>query len=159
LWPKVKELDVTNNEIGIIYSNFFGTQSVDPNSPLVNTPLELDTTMWIASCTKLMTAIAVLQCVEKGLLHLDDDISTVLTEWKAPNIILAFDDAKTEPILEKAKGKITLRMLLTHQSGLGYPLVHPILEQYTKYKMEKTEMVTSRLVCNLSLVQSIELSH
>lgn len=112
--------------------------------------------MWIASCTKLMTAIAALQCVEKGLLHLDDDISNVMPEWEAPSILLGFDDAKGEPILEKAREKITLRRLLSHQSGMGYAFTNPLLEQYSNYKMERGEMDPSRFVCNLSPVQTRE---
>ncbi|TAQ87680.1 hypothetical protein B7494_g3972 [Chlorociboria aeruginascens] len=122
------------NRDGIVYSNSFGAQSVDPGSPLFETPLSLDTTMWIASCTKLLTAIAVLQCVEKGLLDLDDDISTVLSEWKEPQILIGFHATTGEPILEKAKERITLRMLLTHQSGMGYSFTHPDLEKFVEYR-------------------------
>jgi CubicO group peptidase (beta-lactamase class C family) len=35
-------------------------------------PMTLDTIFYIASCTKLVTAIAALQLVEQGKLHLDD---------------------------------------------------------------------------------------
>jgi CubicO group peptidase (beta-lactamase class C family) len=62
----------------------------------------------IASCTKLITTIAVLQCVEKGLLALDGDISEVLHEWKNPKILVRFEESG-EPILEDSKGVITLR--------------------------------------------------
>lgn len=68
----------------------------------------MDTTLWIASCTKLMTTIAVMQCVERGLITLDEDISRVLPEWKDPEILVGFNDAG-EPILKKAKNKLTLR--------------------------------------------------
>lgn len=37
--------------------------------------LEKDDFFWIASCTKLVTAIACLQLVEQGKLKLDDDAS------------------------------------------------------------------------------------
>jgi CubicO group peptidase (beta-lactamase class C family) len=108
--------------------------------------------MWIASCTKLMTAVAVLQCVEKGLLHLDDDISTILSEWKDPRILVGFfDDATGAPILEKATKTITLRMLLTHQSGMGYTFTDPKLEQFTEYKKRMGEMKSGHLVCDLSM--------
>ncbi|RFU25797.1 hypothetical protein B7463_g10540, partial [Scytalidium lignicola] len=145
---------VAANRDGIVYSNSFGTQSVDPGSPLVDTPLSLDTTMWIASCTKLVTAIAVMQCVEKGLLNLDDDISTVLNEWKEPQILVGFDDATGEPILEKAKERITLKMLLTHQSGMSYGFTNSALEKYIEWK-KKMGMGDSRRVrdmCFLPLI-------
>lgn len=37
--------------------------------------LEKDDYFWIASCTKLVTAVAVLQLVEQGKVGLDDDAS------------------------------------------------------------------------------------
>jgi CubicO group peptidase (beta-lactamase class C family) len=36
--------------------------------------MTLDTVLWMASCTKLITAIATLQLVEQGKLHLDDTV-------------------------------------------------------------------------------------
>jgi CubicO group peptidase (beta-lactamase class C family) len=101
--------------------------------------------MWIASCTKLMTAISAVQCVEKGLLDLDDDISTVLSEWKDPKILVGFEDASGEPIMQTAKGKITLRMLLTHQSGMGYGFIQPLLEKFVDYR-KNAEEARSKLV-------------
>jgi CubicO group peptidase (beta-lactamase class C family) len=130
-----------------VYSKCFGTQSVDPDSPLLDTPLSLDTTMWIASCTKLMTAISVLQCVERGQLDLDEDISTILSEWKSPDILLGFDDGTGEPILEKAKGKITLRMLLTHQSGMGYTFQNDKLKRFADYRKKVEGKDSQALVC------------
>lgn len=107
--------------------------SMDPASELSTTPLTPDTTMWIASCTKLMTAIASMQCVERGLLNLDDDVSSILPEWENPQILVGFEDDSGKPILKDAKNKLTLRMLLTHQSGLGYGFMHPDLTRYCKY--------------------------
>jgi CubicO group peptidase (beta-lactamase class C family) len=145
-------LDKADTYVGIIYSKTWGTQSIDPNSPLVNVPLELDTSMWIASCTKLMTAIAVLQCVEKGLLDLDEDISNVLPEWKDPDILRGFDEATGEPILEKVKGTITLRKMLSHHSGMGYPLSDPQIQRFIAYRKAKGQFVESGyLVCTAAL--------
>jgi len=124
------------NKDGLIYSKAFGTQSVDPDSPLFKKPLAADTTMWIASCTKLMTAISVMQCVEKGLVTLDEDVSTILTEWKEPEILKGFEE-DGKPILEKAKNKMTLRMLMNHSSGMGYEFLDPNLQQWVKYKGNK----------------------
>lgn len=92
-----------------------------------------------------MTAVAVLQCVEKGLLHLDNDISSVLREWTEPQIILGFDEATGEPTLRAAERQITLRMLLTHQSGMGYQFLHPLLDKYIPHhKPESAHIVSLR---------------
>jgi len=83
----------------------YGYLSTKPDSP----PVDLDSVMWIASCTKLVTSVAALQMVEKGLLDLDEDISRVLTEWKSPEILEGFEEGTGKPILRPAKNKITLR--------------------------------------------------
>lgn len=62
----------------------------------------------IASCTKLITTIAVLQCVEKGLLALDNDISKVLNEFQNPKVLVRFDK-HGDPVVEDSKGVVTLR--------------------------------------------------
>lgn len=71
--------------------------------------MTLDTVLAIASCTKLMTAIAVLQCVERGLLDLDADVSPILPEAGKYGVIIGFDDAQNEPLLVPKANPITLR--------------------------------------------------
>ena len=71
--------------------------------------MNLDATFIMASCTKLLTSIAALQCVEKGQIGLDDDVSPFLTELKDPQIITGFDEMTDKPIFRKAENKITLR--------------------------------------------------
>ena len=43
-----------------------------------------DTVMWAASCTRLMTTVAAMQCVEKGLFTLDEDILASYRNERAP---------------------------------------------------------------------------
>ncbi len=118
----------------MFYEKTFGTQSVDPGSPLVDKPFTMDTTMWIASCTKLMTAISVMQCVEKGLLDLDADVSTILPEWKNAPLLKGFEEGTGKPIIEMAKNKITLKRLLTHSTGLSYIPFDPRLQQWAEHE-------------------------
>lgn len=56
-----------------------------------------------------MTSIAALQCVERGQIGLDDDVSRVLTELRDIQIITGFKEGTEEPILKTAENKITLR--------------------------------------------------
>lgn len=95
--------------------------------------MSIDTTFWIASCTKLATSIAALQAVEKGLLDLDADISNILPEWKEPEILTGFSSAG-QPQLKKATKMITLRQLLTHSSGMGYDFLSPELAKWRQFK-------------------------
>jgi len=98
--------------------------------------MSLDTTFWIASCTKLLTTVAALQCVEKGLLSLDTDVSDILHEWKTSEILTGFDESG-EPQLSKATNTITLRQLLTHSSGMGYDFLSPELAKWRRWRGEK----------------------
>lgn len=72
------------------------------------TALNEDTVLWIASVTKLMTSVAALQCVERNLISLDEDISRVLPELLEPEILIGFDDLGN-PILHRANNRVTLR--------------------------------------------------
>ena len=72
-------------------------------------PMEPDTVLAMASCTKLMTAISVLQCVERGLFDLDEDVARVLPELKDVEIISDPEGVDASPTLRPKKSSITLR--------------------------------------------------
>jgi CubicO group peptidase (beta-lactamase class C family) len=78
--------------------------------------MTLDNVFWIASCTKMIAGIAVMQLVEQGKLHLDDgdEIEKLIPELKDIKVL-----QKDGTLVEKNK-KITLRMLLTH-TGTSFP--------------------------------------
>ncbi|KFX90972.1 hypothetical protein V490_06166 [Pseudogymnoascus sp. VKM F-3557] len=106
------------------YEKTFGYQSPGEK-------MDLNATFIMASCTKLMTTIAAMQCVERGLIKLDDDVSTILTELKDIKILTGFKDKKV-PLFVPAKNKITLRHLLTHTSGLAYYGMNPLLTRLAR---------------------------
>ncbi|KAJ5397079.1 hypothetical protein N7509_005192 [Penicillium cosmopolitanum] len=95
-----------------------------------------DDVHWIASATKFITSIAVMQCVEKGLLDLDADISAILPEWKDPKILTGFNE-KNEPQFRPAKRPLTLRLLLTHSSGMAYTFMNPLSIRYQELEGER----------------------
>jgi CubicO group peptidase (beta-lactamase class C family) len=99
-----------------------------------------------------MTAISALQCVERGLLNLDEDVSSILPEWKTPQILVGFEEDSGKPILKEAENKLTLRMLLTHQTGLGYGFSAPELGRYCKYANIPT--VGHKRIVRISRVQN-----
>jgi CubicO group peptidase (beta-lactamase class C family) len=87
--------------------------------------MRLDTIFAIASMTKLLTAIAVLQLVERGKLTLETDIAIYLPEL-AEQPVLAEGSSAPSP---RAK-PITVRHLLTHTSGFGYANLAPRLDEW-----------------------------
>ncbi|KAF2707950.1 beta-lactamase/transpeptidase-like protein [Pleomassaria siparia CBS 279.74] len=107
------------------YLNAFGTMDLDPASSPVS-PTE--TVMWLASCSKIVTTIAVMQCVERGLfeLHSIADFERLLPEWSNRQILTALVDGKEQ--LQPAKEKMTLARLINHTSGMGYDFISPLLE-------------------------------
>lgn len=86
------------NREKIIYRRAFGYRSLEPEK----LPMTVDTVFDIASLTKVVaTTTAVLQLVEKGKLKLDAPVARYWPAFKENN-----------------KGRITVRQLLTHYSGL-----------------------------------------
>jgi CubicO group peptidase (beta-lactamase class C family) len=71
-------------------------------------PMTLATAGWMASMTKLMTSIAVLQIIEKGLVGLDDNLAEVIPDLRA-EVLVGFDEPTAAPVTRKSHNKITLR--------------------------------------------------
>lgn len=82
-------------------------------------PMTMDTLFWIASCTKMITAIALMQLVEQGKADLDDAdlLEHVLPELKEVKI-LRHDGRDGQRVLQETakRTRITLKMLATHTS-------------------------------------------
>jgi CubicO group peptidase (beta-lactamase class C family) len=118
------------------YSKTFGTASMKPET---TKPIELNTVMWVASCTKVMTSICALQLVERGLVTLDDPVYTHIPELEALKIIKSFDADTGAPVEEKHTVPMTLRHLLTHSSGLTYDAIHPKTLAWLAYHKRKPD--------------------
>ena len=73
---------------------------------------------WLYSATKLITCTAVMQLVEKGCIGLDDPVSEYLPEYRDMKV-------KSDLGIRKAENAITIKHLLTMQSGLNYDLEAP----------------------------------
>lgn len=86
------------------YARTFGVRSLHTQEPL-----DMSNIMCIASCTKLMTSIAAMQCVERGLVALETDVAEILPELAAQGILTGFDKASGEPIVQKRQKTMTLR--------------------------------------------------
>ena len=62
----------------------------------------------LASQTKLLTAVAALQVVERGLIALDDSVEELVPELAVQQVLTGFDEAD-KPVLEARNGPITFR--------------------------------------------------
>lgn len=90
-----------------------------------------DSVFWIASCTKLVTSIAVLQLVDEGKVGVEDLVSDHLPHFADLPVLDGFDaDGKTK--LRPGKEPVRIRHLLTHTSGLSYPFTDANLGRYAQ---------------------------
>lgn len=76
--------------------------------------------VFLASMSKLVTSVAALILVERGRLDLEAPAGRWVEELAAPMVLEGFDAAGA-PQLRPARVPITLRHLLTHTAGFGYP--------------------------------------
>lgn len=99
-----------------LFTHASGTRGIDTKEPMT-----MDTVFWIASCTKMIGAVAAMQLVEQGKLALDDcdQIEQICPELKNIKILKKVDANGKAEFAEK-KNRITLRMLLTHTGRIVF---------------------------------------
>lgn len=79
-------------------------------------PMQRDTLFWIASTSKAFEATALMMLVDDGKVRLDDPVTKYLPDFK-PRIKVTTDGKE---MLRDPQRAITVRMLLSHTSGLSY---------------------------------------
>ncbi|MBK3516865.1 serine hydrolase domain-containing protein [Carboxylicivirga marina] len=98
----------------IIYHKAFGYNTIHDNERQ-----KVNDIFRLASMTKALTAVAVLQLQEQGKLHVDDFVHQYLPEFKEPQLLIeVLPDSNF--VAQAAKSEITIHQLLTHTSGIGY---------------------------------------
>ena len=103
--PSSEDSDITTASFH--YSKELSVSSLEDTA--ASNPLELESTFWLASCTKFMTAIAALQCVERRQFTLDDDVTRLLPKLKDIEGLKGLEEWSEKPILVQSTKKITLR--------------------------------------------------
>ncbi|KAK4197928.1 beta-lactamase/transpeptidase-like protein [Triangularia verruculosa] len=98
------------------YSHALGALSLSNPSSLG--PLKPDSILTMASTTKLLTAIAVLQQVQAEKITLETDVSELLPELASLPVLSS--SGNNPPVLSKRTEPILLKHLLTHSSGASY---------------------------------------
>lgn len=132
----------------VIYSKIAGHDSVEADAK----PLQEDAVFKYASATKLITSIALLQCVDKGRIGLDEPLDGIAPELGQQ--IIKGTSSTGDLIIEPTRNKITARHLLSHTSGLAYFFMHPWLMAWKKTP-EGLEYANSTKIdekCNTPLV-------
>ena len=131
-----------------IFNGVSGLSSVPSETAPNGIPFKPETLVWIASCTKISISLIALHIIERGLtksgfsmgdLDNHDALIEVLPEFRhgsgslVTKIIEGFEDGhdkdgKKIMKLRDARGRVTLRMLLTHTAGMSY-CYHPDLAE------------------------------
>ncbi len=91
-------------------------------------PMQTDAIFRIASMTKPVTSVGIMMLHEQGKVRLDDPVSKYIPEFRNPKVLLSVNPLE----IRAAKRGITIRDLLTHTSGLGYPVSERIGPIYEK---------------------------
>jgi len=115
---------VTDRE-RVLYQGAFGVADVATGRPLTQ-----DALFRIASMTKPITSVALMQLVEQGRIGLDDPASKYLPELAELKVVESFDPATGVYKVRPASRPATVRHFLTHTSGLAYPFTSAIWRDF-----------------------------
>lgn len=85
-------------------------------------PMRGDETYCLYSCSKVFTTCAAMQLVERGLLDLDDPVSAYLPAYASLTV-------REGDAVRAARRAMTIRHLMSMQSGLDYELESPAIRE------------------------------
>ncbi len=116
----------------VLYQSAFGVADVANGRPLTS-----DALFRIASMTKPVTSVALMQLIEQGRLGLDDPAEKYLPELAGLKVFESFDAASGAYVLRPASRPPTVKHFLTHTSGLAYPFTSAIWRDFKPAAGEK----------------------
>jgi CubicO group peptidase (beta-lactamase class C family) len=97
----------------VAYLRSFGQRDIESESPMTD-----DAIFRIASQTKAIISTGVMVLQEEGRLLISDPVGRYLPEFARTQVAVARDGGGYEVV--DARGRITIRQLLTHTSGVSY---------------------------------------
>jgi len=114
----------------VLYDKAFGYANLE-----LKTPMSTQSIFRIASQTKAVVSVAFLQLVEKGAVGLDDPIEKYFPAFSTQKVISGRGDSLQ--LVDRVRS-VTIRDLLTHQSGISSPDEYPTYAYlYKKYNLDK----------------------
>jgi CubicO group peptidase (beta-lactamase class C family) len=111
---------------GVIYQRVVGKRSTSTDNDMT-----MDTIVRIASMTKAITSVAVMQLVERGKFELDTPAANFLSFIGDAQVLNGFD-ADDNPILRAPSTPVTIRHLLSHTSGYVYEIWNEKAAKYVE---------------------------
>src|SRR5215471_15818244 len=95
-----------------------------------NISMTADAIFRIASMTKPITSVAVMQLVESGRVKLDEPVATYLPELSQVQVLEEFDAGTGKAKLRSPRTPPTVRQLLSHTSGFVYDFFDSKMHSY-----------------------------
>lgn len=102
----------------IVFYKAYGYNDAD-----TKTPLDKNGIFRIASQTKAITTVAAMILWEEGKFSLEDPVAKFIPSFANEQVLNSFNATDTTYTTIPAKRPVTIRDLLTHVSGLGYPAI------------------------------------
>ena len=99
----------------VVHHKAYGWKNIEENTPLSKYEI-----FRIASQTKAITSVALMTLFEEGKFLLDDPVSKYMPEFENMSVLESFNEKDTSYTTRPSIGKITIRHLLTHTSGIHY---------------------------------------
>jgi CubicO group peptidase (beta-lactamase class C family) len=96
----------------LIHSNALGWRDVEARAPMTD-----DTVCRLASMTKPVASVALMQCYEAGLVQLNDPVHELIPAFEDLQVLVG-KEGLGFPITEPCARPMTIHDLMTHQSGL-----------------------------------------
>lgn len=121
----------------IVYERAFGWADRE-----AQTPMRTENIFRIASQTKAVVSVATMMLVEEGKINLLDPITRWMPTFANATVSTVTDSGRVNLPIRRA---ITVRDLLTHTSGIGYPAVPPGTEGYGWYTADRDEPICATM--------------
>lgn len=102
----------------IVYHSASGYRDIE-----AGIPMQKDDIYRIASQTKSVTCTAVMMLYEEGKFLLDDPVSKYIPEFRNPEVLESFNEVDSTYTTKPANREVTIHDLLTHTSGISYPVI------------------------------------
>ena len=109
---------VVTDRDGVVHHTAMGSADIDTGRPMTE-----DSIFRIASMTKAITTVAVMQLYERGHFMLGDPVAEYIPAFAEMNVISEVDEEGNVTATVPATKPIRIIDLLTHTSGIGYPFI------------------------------------
>jgi CubicO group peptidase (beta-lactamase class C family) len=129
------------NRDGVVYAKAFGKTDVANN-----VDMNVASIFRIASMTKAVTSVAVMQLLETGKVSLDGAVAEYLPELAEVRVLDGFEATTGNPRLRAPARPITIRQLLAHTSGFSYEMWNEDIVAYSREDNNSLRLLSSAIL-------------